>query len=147
MKNKFLTSALNVFRSGCVIFTAVVFGFYILGDIMSSATQVLTLRNLFLLFLFSVWFAMSNGFLKSKKMNQVVKITLHFLSTTIGFFIIFVYLPGNVETPSKAFVLTLAFVAVYAIITTVILLIKAALNKKKNETEKYDTVYEKEENE
>ena len=50
MKNKFTKGLVKFLKNGCVTFTIVVFAFYILGDIMSSATKVLTLKNLILLY-------------------------------------------------------------------------------------------------
>ena len=142
MKNKLLKNLSDLFKSGCVIFTFVVFAFYILADIMTSAVMALTLKNLFLLFLFSIWFAGSNRFLKNNKFNFIVKLVLHFISTLAGFFVIFVYLPGNLANKSRAFVLTLTFAGVYILIAAVILIFKNALNKKKNEKEEYESVYD-----
>lgn len=143
MKNKFLKKLSDVFKSGCVIFTFVVFAFYLLGNAISSAVQVLTLTNLFLLLLFSVWFAASNNLLKNKKLNTIIKIVFHFISTMVGFFVIFVYLPGNLDNKSRAFILTLVFAAAYIIVAALILIIKGALNKKRNDDKDYDSIYDK----
>ncbi len=144
MKDKFTKKASSLFKSGCVIFTIIVFAFYILAEIMSSSTQALTLSKLFLLLLFSIWFAFSNLFLKSKKLNIVLRIALHFISTVLGFFVIFVYFTGTTETPSKAFLLTVGFVFFYAIVATAILVTKSLINKKKSESDsEYKTVYDK----
>ncbi len=143
MKNKLLNALLNIFRSGCVIFTFVVFGFYILGDLMSSQIQVLTLKNLFLLLLFSLWFAMSNIFLKNKKLNIILRTILHFVSTVFGFFVIFIYLPGNLENGSSAFVLTIGFAALYILVASIIFTVNHIMKKKKADTQEYKSVYEK----
>lgn len=142
MKNKFLSSALNVLKNSCVIFTVIVFGFYILGNALESSEQVLTLINMFYLFLFSVWFALSNLLFKSKKLNTILSVFLHFLSTNFGFFFIFVYLPGNLNNKSRAFVLVLTFAFIYILIASIGLGISTLMNKKNNETEEYKPIYE-----
>ncbi len=143
MKKNFPTKLYELIKSGCLIFTVIVFAFYILGNAVSSAVQVLTLTNLFLLFLFSIWFALSNTLLKTKKLNVILRVVLHFISTIIGFFVIFIYLPGNLENKARAFVLTLAFAAVYIVVAAIGLIIRKAIIKNKNNEEEYQSVYEK----
>ena len=143
MENKFLKTLKEIFHSGCAIFTFVVFGFYIMGDILSSTTKVLELKTLFLLFLFSLWFALSNRIFTAKKMNVILRTVFHFLSTIIGFFVIFIYLPGNIKNSSSAFVLTLGFAVIYVVIAAIILTVRHFSLKKRNSEEKYDSVYEK----
>lgn len=143
MKNNGLCKLYSIIKSACVIFTIIVFLFYIMGNAISSQIQVLTLTNLFLLLLFSVWFSFSNLLLKSKKMNIFLRLTLHFISTVIGFFVIFVYLPGNLENKSQAFILVLGFAIIYIVTATAILALKGIFNKKQNNEQEYESVYDK----
>ena len=55
----------------------------------------------------------------------------------------FVYLPGNLENKSQAFVLVLGFAVIYIITATVILTLKSIFNKKQNNEQEYDSVYDK----
>ncbi len=142
MNNKFLNKALNILKNSCVIFTIIVFGFYILGNALDSSEQVLTLTNMFYLFLFSIWFALSNLLFKSKKFSTILAVSLHFLSTNFGFFFIFVYLAGNLQNKSRAFVLVLCFAFIYILIAAAGLGVHALMNKKNNETEEYKSIYE-----
>lgn len=146
MKNKFLKSLSNTLKTACVIFTCIVFAFYLLGVAFENALQVLTLSRLALLFLFSIWFAVSNKILKSKKMNLILRVVLHFISSVLGFFIIFVYLPGNTQKPSSAFTLTLFFAVAYILIAACVLIVLHFTKKKKNEKEEYEPVYDKKSN-
>lgn len=146
MKNKFLNFLVNTFKSGCVIFTFIVFLFYILGNMMASTVQVLNLTNLFLLFLFSIVFALANLILKSKKMNIVLRVALHFITMVAGFFVIFVYLPGNLQKGSSAFVLTVVFTVLYALVTAVILTVRHFIKKRKTDKQEYSSVYDKAKN-
>ncbi len=132
----------DVFKTGCMIFTFVVFSFYILGEIMSNTVKFLTLNTLSLLFLFSIWFAISNLLFKSKKLNLIIKVTLHYISTVIGFFVIFVWIPGNIENNSRAFLLTLVFSALYILVACAVLGIKFSVNRKNNEKSDYSSVYD-----
>lgn len=144
MKNKFLNGLYDLVKRGCVIFTVTVFAFYILGELMSNTVKVLTLSTLFLIFLFSVWFALSNKLLRTKKMNIVLRVFLHFISTVVGFFVIFVYLPGNTANSSSAFVLTLGFAGLYLLIAALILTVIHLFNKRK-ESKEYKSIYESKE--
>ena len=143
MKKKFFPALYETLKSACLIFTLIVFAFYILGNAISSEVQVLTLTNLTLFFAFSIWFALSNNLLKSNKLNVFLRVSLHFLSTVAGFFVIFVYVPGNTQNGSRAFILTVAFAALYIVFATIALAISGLRNKKKNENEEYKSVYEK----
>ncbi len=142
MNNSFLKSLYNTFKSGCVIFTILVFVFYILGNVISSAVQVLTLFNMFLLLLFSIWFALANYLLNRKSINIVVRVLIHFLLTVVGFFVIFIYMAGNFENKSRAFIITVGFAVLYIIIAAITLFFKNILKKKDNDKQKYESVYD-----
>ena len=143
MKKKFFPALYETLKSACLIFTLIVFAFYILGNAISSEVQVLTLTTLTLFFAFSIWFALSNNLLKSNKLNVFLRVSLHFLSTVLGFFVIFVYLPGNIENGSRAFILTIGFAALYIVVATIILAISGAVRKQRNEKEEYKSIYDK----
>lgn len=144
MNKNFLSKLYGIFKNGCMIFTFVVFAFYILAYSMTSVAQALNLTNLFLVFLFSIWFAFSNLFLGNKKINVILRTILHFLSTLLGFFVIFILLPGYLDTnKSGSFVLMIGFTAFYALITLAVAIIKNITNKKKNEQEDYESIYDK----
>lgn len=135
MKKKLFNGKFDLIKNGCVIFTATVFAFYILGEMMSNTVKVLTLNTLFLIFLFSLWFALSNKLLTTKKLNVILRVFLHFLSTVLGFFVIFVYIPGNTENSSSAFVLTLGFAAMYLLVAALVFTVIHLINKGKETKE------------
>jgi len=143
MNKKMLNGIKNLFKSGCVIFTIVVFVFYLMGEIVSNATQTLTFSRLFLLYLFSVWFALSNLFLKNKKLNIILKIILHFVSTVTSFFVVFIYIPGNTENTSSAFVLTICFAVIYIATATIIMFVRSAIRSNADKKKEYKAMYEK----
>ena len=146
MNNKFLNGVKNLFKTGCVIFTIVVFVFYLMGEIVSNATQTLTFSRLFLLYLFSVWFALSNLFLKNKKLNIILRIILHFVSTVASFFVIFIYIPGNTENTSSAFVLTVCFAVIYIATATIIMFVRSAVKARADKKKEYKAMYDKQNN-
>ncbi len=143
MNKKFLSWVSTVFKNACVIFTFVVFAFYIMGVIAANALQTLTLSRMALVFLFSFWFAVCNKFLKFKALNVVLRIALHFASTTFGFYVIFLLIPGYTKNQSSSFALMIAFVLVYAIVTAAYVLIRSAINKKNKQDEEYNSIYNK----
>lgn len=130
-------------KTSCFLFTLIVFAFYILGNAISNEVQVLTLTNLALIFGFSIWFTLSNILLKSNKLNLFLRVSLHFLSTLLGFFVIFIYIPGNAQNGSRAFILTIAFAALYILVAVIALIINGIVRKTKNENKEYKSVYEK----
>ena len=143
MNKKILTKITNIFKNACVIFTFVVFAFYIMGAIASNALQTLTLPRMALVFLFSFWFAICNLFLRIKAMNIILRTALHFVSSTFGFYVIFLLIPGYTKNQSSSFALVIAFIIAYAIITAVYGLIKSALCKKSQQDEEYNSIYNK----
>jgi len=143
MNKKLLSSFIKVFKNACVIFTFVVFAFYIMGVIASNALQTLTISRMALVFAFSFWFALCNLFLSFKSLNVVLRIALHFISSTFGFYVIFLLIPGYTKNQSSSFALVIAFVIAYAIIGSVCGLIRSALNKKDKQEEEYNSIYNK----
>ena len=143
MKNKFFPALYMTLKTSCFLFTLIVFAFYILGNAISNEVQVLTLTNLALIFGFSIWFTLSNILLKSNKLNLFLRVSLHFLSTLLGFFVIFIYIPGNAQNGSRAFILTIAFAALYILVAVIALIINGIVRKTKNENKEYKSVYEK----
>ena len=143
MKNKFFPALYETLKTSCFLFTLIVFAFYILGNAISNEVQVLTLTNLALIFGFSIWFTLSNILLKSNKLNLFLRVSLHFLSTLLGFFVIFIYIPGNAQNGSRAFILTIAFAALYILVAVIALIINGIVRKNKNENKEYKSVYEK----
>ena len=143
MNKKLLSWISNVFKSSCVIFTFVVFAFYVMGAIASNALQTLTLSRMALVYLFSVWIALCNKFLYFKVLNAVLRIALHFVSSTAGFYIIFLFIPGYTKQQSNSFAMVIAFVIAYAVIGSIYGLIKSAINRSKKQDEEYNSIYNK----
>lgn len=148
MKNKLLDKLSNLLKKSCVVFTAVVFAFYILQRLITKdqGTWGLDLTDLFLVLLTSIWFTATNVFLTNKKLNVILRIALHFVSSTIGFYLIFIYLTGYAKKSSNAFVLVVAFAVVYILVAAIFLAIRSFIARKKAESqEKYQALYEKDE--
>ncbi len=143
MNKKILSKITALFKNACVIFTFVVFAFYIMGAIASNALQALTLPRMALVFLFSFWFAICNLFLRFKTLNIVIRIALHFASSTFGFYVIFLLIPGYTKNQSSSFALVIAFVIAYALVAGGYGLIKSALKKKDKQNEEYNSIYNK----
>ena len=143
MNKKILSGFCAVFKSACVIFTFVVFAFYIMGAIASNALQTLTLPRMALVFVFSFWFALCNLFLKFKTLNIVLRIAFHFVSSTVGFYVVFLLIPGYTKKQSGAFALTVVFVLVYVIAIAIYGITRSVLNKKKKQDEEYKSIYNK----
>ena len=142
MKNTFLKSISEVIKQACVIFTCIVFAFYIFADITNGSNSVLTLKMLSLLFLAAIWFAMTDVLLVNKNLNIVLRVALHFISSTVGFYLIFIYLSGYAKKSSKSFILIIAFSIVYILIASVVLTIRHFIMKNKSEKEDYESIYD-----
>ncbi|MBE6717940.1 MAG: hypothetical protein E7574_01620 [Ruminococcaceae bacterium] len=148
MKNKLTNKLSNLFKSSCVVFTAVVFSFYILQRLITKdqGNWGLDLMDLFLVLLTSIWFTATNVFLTNKKLNIILRVAMHFVSSTLGFYLIFIYLTGYAKKSSNAFLLVIAFAVAYIIVAVAILAIRNFIIKKKTQDkEKYESIYKDEE--
>ena len=82
-------------------------------------------------------------FLYFKSLNAILRIALHFVSSTFGFYVIFLLIPGYTKNQSSSFALVIAFVIVYAVIGSIYGLIRSALTKKDKQDEEYNSIYNK----
>lgn len=142
MKNAFLKSVSGVIKQACVIFTCIVFAFYIFADLTNGSNNFLTLKMLFLLFLAAIWFAMTDVLLVNKNLNIFLRVSLHFISSTVGFYLIFIYLSGYAKKSSKSFILVILFAVIYILIASIALFIRHLLLKKKADNENYESIYD-----
>lgn len=145
MKNKILKKLTSVINQTCIIFTCIVFAFHIMGTLL-QATGQMSLQMLFLLFLASLWFSFTDEILLNKKLNIFLRVSLHFISSTVGFYIIFIYLTGYGKSASSSqpFLLVVLFAVAYLTIAAIVLFIRSLILKKKNATEEYTDIYNKE---
>ncbi len=146
MNKKFLSGFLSVLKNACIIFTVTVFAFYFMGSLMSNAQQTLTLSKMVLVFVFSLWFALCNLFLNFKNLNIIIRIALHFVSSTFGFYVIFLLIPGYAENQAGAFALTIGFILLYVIVATLIGIVRKLTTKESQKDNEYKSIYNKNKN-
>ena len=148
MKNKLLNKLSNLLKKSCVVFTVIVFAFYIIQRLITKdqGNWGLDLTKLTLVLLTSIWFTATNVILTNKKLNIILRIAMHFISSTFGFYLIFIYFAGHAKKSSNSFVLVVAFAVVYIVIAAIYLAIRSFIAKKKSESqEKYQALYDKDE--
>jgi large-conductance mechanosensitive channel len=94
-------------------------------------------------FVISLWFAIANLLFHIKKLDIIVRTLLHFLAYTIGFYVVMHFIIEHNESAASAFVFTVVFVILYAIIAVSVFLVAHLINRKKNEEEDYTPAFDK----
>ncbi len=153
MKNNFWK---KVFFGGSAIFSAsAVFIAIIMLIINSNGTEnmfniALSVYRLLMIAVFCYVFAFATAFYTTDSMKEWVRLPLHFILTTVGFFVC-IYAPvsseisaAGGELPTENAIIVLALFAVfYFICYGIFRLIKRAVKKKKSEKEEYSPVFKK----
>ncbi len=128
---KYLKKSLT---NACVIFTAMVFIFYLFGFYASNAQQpAMTADMITALFLASLSFSISAILLKFKRIPAFLAYALHCILCVLTVFLLYVNVLGNGATPAGKMVCIVLSVAAYAVIMAVRGLIISVLNKRKDD--------------
>ena len=133
--------------STCVYYTAVTFFvlflFFLINADLSRGVHPVSL----ILFLpFSLCFATANTYFRHAKQGIFLKVLVHYVLTLGGTWL-FLFLPNKADDQpaSSAFILFVALSVLYAVIMTVILVIRSRFKRVTREESEYVSVYAKEE--
>lgn len=148
MKNKFWN---KVFFGGCAIFSVAMVLISILMLIINTQTtenvfdiKLSSLRAL-LIAVFCFVFSFANTFYRVDGMKEWIRLALHFIITTVGFFVC-IYSPVSAEgnlPAENSFVVIGLFSAVYFLCYGIYRLIAYAVKKSKAKKEEYTPVFKK----
>jgi CHASE1-domain containing sensor protein len=137
----------EILLSTCVYYTAVTFFvlflFFLINADLSRGVHPVSL----ILFLpFSFFFAAANHYFRHGKSGTALKVLVHY-TLTLGGTWLFLFLPNkSAEQPaSGAFILFVALSVLYAIVMTVILVIRGRYKRVSRDEAEYVSVYNKKE--
>lgn len=133
----------TVIYPSSLYFTIILFVFYIIGSSAASSNIKLTLKEISLLFSFSICLALCNIIFRINGMNMIIKIALHFTGTIFSFIILLVVMSGYFEKTSGGVLITIVVAVLYAIIAAAILGIRALIKRAENEKSEYTSKFDR----
>lgn len=136
MNNKFLQFFYTNLLKTCVYFTVSIFITTPVAVFTEYKEYAPNLIFITLLFLFSFFLALINNIFKTK-LNDVLKILLHFFGILISFILVFIIFPGKYKDNGFSIIIIIFFVFAYMIILALIIGIKGMINKRKNNKKDY----------
>ena len=130
----------QTFKNACVIFTAIIFFFYIIG-IVFFPNLIPSLSTIGVFFGFSLVLAFVNEIFFINKFSLIVKCILHFFAT-LALILLSLAVSGKfVSNGAAILILSFAFAILYWIGASIALIINGASGKKKNIEQKYDRIF------
>lgn len=130
-------------KNGCVTFTVITVLSYIAGTLLSFENKAFipTLKWILLFLVFSVLLAFANLLLKSETTSVGAKLSLHFLASAMLYFITVVLCGGFIESGAQTLIAMTFFVIIYLIFAVIFAISASGSKRKKNRTQKYDSMF------
>lgn len=138
---KQLSALKTVLCGACVLYTFFITALYILGYYIDKS-YVPTLQMAMSLLLFSAVLSALNSFLFSDRLVFALRLLIHYVSTTIIFYIVFVLWGGFQESGGSVLTALLLYTFVYVICALIILMFRYLTAESRNSTKKYDNKFD-----
>ena len=137
---KKITDAL---KNGCLIFTVLTVLSYVAGTLMSSENKAFipTLKWILLFLAFSILLAFANLLLKSPKHSKGICLLFHFATSAALYFVVVVLCGGFIANGSQTLIAMALFLLIYGVFAAIYAFTGSAKTKKKNNTEKYSSMF------
>ena len=138
-----LTRLEKILSRACVYYTAATLLFYTLGNIgVEAGTQrFLSLKMMYLLFLFSVLFETVNHAVLHTRFPYAVKLLLHYGACTLIFSVVFIVWGGTTSTTGGVFVVLVAYTLIYAACAIVLPILRHIRDTHKNNASPYESQF------
>lgn len=138
-----LTRLGKILSRACVYYTAATLLFYTLGNIgVEAGTQrFLSLKMMYLLFLFSVLFETVNHTVLHTRFPYAVKLLMHYGACTLIFSVVFIVWGGTTSTTGGVFVVLVAYTLIYAACAIVLAIIRHIRGTHKNIASPYESQF------
>ncbi|MBE6616608.1 MAG: DUF3021 domain-containing protein [Ruminococcaceae bacterium] len=140
---KTLSVIKKIISSGCVINTLLLILTYGLG-LLINENFIPTFDRVLGILLFSLALAGANLFLFSKALTLPLRLLIHFLFTTLMFYIMFVLWGSYNQNSGSAFVIVVLFTVAYWTAVGIVSLIRLTNREKTNSKKEYKKVLKKE---
>ena len=136
-----LSSIKKVLCGTCVLYTFFITALYILGYYIDKS-YVPTLRMAMSLLLFSAVLSALNSFLFSDRLVFALRLLIHYVSTTIVFYIVFILWGGFQKSGGSVLTALLLYTFVYAICALIILMFRYLTAESRNSSKKYENKFD-----
>ncbi len=135
----------RIFYPTCMIYTLINIFFYLCGTAfdLEDRHMVLTRGSAFLIILFSFILALSNLILTAKKprLHISLRVFLHYVITTLSFYILFLSISGYEAGTSSTIIILLVFTIVYFAIIGTVFAVKGTAKKSRIDSSEYKSIY------
>ncbi len=133
----------RIIYPGSLIYTVLCTVFYIAGAAFDYNTQqmVLSRKSGFLLLAFSFILASANNLFKSKNLHISLKIFLHYVITSLSFYVLFISVSGYDPGRSSTMILLLVYTVIYFSVCATVLIIRGHNKNKKIASSDYKSIY------
>ncbi len=132
----------KILTDSCIIYTLLITLVYFLGAFI-SATWIPTVKMVISLLFFSVILSLGNEFLKSNILVYPIRLFIHFIATSLIFYIVFIVWGGLLQNGGKFLITFFLYTLVYVIVTVISRLISYIRSEKSTANKTYDSLYSK----
>ena len=137
----------NICNAACRLFTVMVVVYSLLILLIYSAdpesSMALSALRIFLFFPFSVAVCAANRIFDIRGMDSWLKTSLHFISTMLATYLCLILPIGSDLTPTAMLVGMFLFCVIYAIAFAAMSVLRAKVNRARNDEQEYSPVYRK----
>lgn len=130
--------------NACVFYTVFITAVYLLGVYVDS-NWIPTLHIVFSLLLFSFVISVANSFLFSNKLVFSLRLLIHYLITTIVFYIVFVLWGGFQSNGGSVLTAILVYSFAYLICAVFVFMYRYITAETRNAGKKYDKIFDEKE--
>ena len=142
MQKNFLSGTKRVLVGTCVIFTILVLLVYVIGSAVPDFGNAIDLKNILVILFFAFLFSAANRLLALENLPVFLRILLHFTTTAIGFYVVFILIAAKATAPSAIFVMLGFYTLMYALFMGIYQLLFHAIRQKRAEKETgYKSIY------
>ena len=142
MSNKVLGGIKRVVTQCCVIFTLFMLLVFIIGSAVPDFGGAIDLKNVLVILLFALVYAAANLLLRLESIAVILRILLHYATTAIGFYVVFVVIAAKATAPSAVLVMLLFYTLLYAILMGVYqALVRPFITRKATKAQNYERIY------
>ena len=138
---KFLKTAGEILRSGCVIFSIISLAFFTAGAAMAAANTAansdINVKSLWMFFLFSVLLAAANRILRIDSVHAALRLLIHFAASAAIYFVTVVLFGDYISSGSQVLVAMTLFLVIYLVSAVFILIWMGRRKRKASDRKEY----------
>lgn len=121
----------------CMYFSISMFAVSIVANDTSNSAWAPTISAMLWFWIFSLVMAVLGNIFRTDKINMLFKVMLHYIGTIAAFLLIFIVAVSNYDNAAGAMIISVVLTVVYFFITSVVLLIRYAIKRAENKSERY----------